>query len=80
YIVEGTHDIDKKWIGALKEKNPKVQIVPRIIFEKWSADDIHALFQSENEKQELASTFATFLNENTDLFDGYVLELLVQFR
>ncbi|CAF1940598.1 unnamed protein product [Rotaria magnacalcarata] len=80
YTVEGTHDIDKKWIGELKEKNPKVQIVPRIIFEKWSADDIHALFQSENEKQELASTFATFLKENTDLFDGYVLELLVQFR
>lgn len=80
YVIEGTHDIDKKWIETLKENNPKVRIVPRVIFEKWSSDDIHALFQSENEKQQLAATFSKFLNENTNLFDGYVLELLVQFR
>ncbi|CAF2887258.1 unnamed protein product [Rotaria sp. Silwood2] len=80
YTIDGIHDIDKKWIEALKEKNSNIHIVPRVIFEQWSVDDIHALFQSENEKQQLASTFAKFLNEYTDLFDGYVLELLVQFR
>ncbi|CAF1170461.1 unnamed protein product [Adineta ricciae] len=80
YVMEGTHDIDKKWIQTLKENNPKIRIVPRVIFDKWSADDTHALFQSEEEKQQLAGTFATFLTEHKDLFDGYVLELLMQFR
>jgi chitinase domain-containing protein 1 len=80
YLIDGTHDIDKKWIEILKEKNPKIKIVPRIIFEAWSVDDIHALFQSENEKQQLAITFENFLNEYKQLFDGYVLELLMQFR
>jgi chitinase domain-containing protein 1 len=80
YVIEGAQDIDKKWIETLKENNPKVRIVPRVIFEKWSVDDIHALFQSENEKQQLAATFANFLIEYKELFDGYVLELLMQFR
>jgi chitinase domain-containing protein 1 len=80
YAIEGSHDIDKKWIETLKEKNSDIRIVPRVIFEKWSVDDIHALFQSENEKQQLAQTFADFLNEHNELFDGYVIELLMQFR
>jgi chitinase domain-containing protein 1 len=80
YLIGGTQDIDQKWIEALKENNPTVKIVPRVIFEEWSADDIHALFQSENEKQQVALTLANFLNENKQLFDGYVLELLMQFR
>ncbi|CAF1021251.1 unnamed protein product [Adineta steineri] len=80
YIIEGTQDIDKKWIETLKENNPKIRIVPRVIFEKFSVDDIHALFESEDEKQQLATTFAKFLIEHKDLFDGYVIEILMQFR
>ena len=80
YIIDGTHDIDKKWIETLKENNSHIRIVPRVIFENWPVDDIHALFQSENEKQQLALTFASFLDEYKQLFDGYVLELLTQFR
>ena len=80
YVIGGTHDIDQKWVQALKEKNPNVKIVPRVIFDQWSTDDIHALFQSETEKEQVAQTFANFLNEYKDLFDGCVLELLMQFR
>lgn len=80
YVIDGTHDIDRKWVETLKEKNPQVRIVPRVIFEKWAVDDVHALFESEEEKQQLARTFAQFLAEHTALFDGYVLELLMQFR
>lgn len=80
YLIGGTHDIDQKWVQALKEKNPNVKIVPRVIFEQWSTDDIHALFESETEKEQVAQTFANFLNEYKDLFDGYVLEILMQFR
>ena len=80
YVIEGTHDIDRKWLAAVRENHPQVRIVPRVIFENWSVDHIHALFQSEDEKQKLASTFGEFLADNTDIFDGYVLELLMQFR
>jgi chitinase domain-containing protein 1 len=80
YLIGGTHDIDQKWIEAVREKNSNVKIVPRVIFDEWSTDDIHALFQSENEKQQVAATLAKFLNEYKEFFDGYVLELLMQFR
>ena len=79
YLIEGTHDIDSKWIETIKEKRADIRFVPRMIVEKWSTDDIHALFQSENEKQQLALTLKKFLIEYNHLFDGYVLELLAQF-
>ncbi|CAF1644783.1 unnamed protein product [Rotaria magnacalcarata] len=79
YHIEGTHDIDSQWIQTLKEKRSDVRIVPRVSFEKWSTDDIHAIFQSEGEKQQLSLTLKNFLIEYMDLFDGYVLELLAHF-
>lgn len=80
YHIEGTHDIDVKWIETLKENRADVRIVPRIIFERWSTDDIHALFQSENEKQQLSSTMKNFLIKYTHLFDGFMMELLALFK
>jgi chitinase domain-containing protein 1 len=80
YHLEGTHDIDSKWIETLKEKRSDVRIVPRVILENWSIKDIHALFQSENEKQQLSLTLKNFLIEYNHLFDGYVLEILAQFQ
>ena len=80
YHIEGTHDIDAKWIETLKEKRADVRIVPRVNLERWTSDDIHALFQSENEKQQLSLTLKNLLLEYNQLFDGYVLELLAQFQ
>jgi chitinase domain-containing protein 1 len=80
YLIDGTHDIDVKWIETLKEKRSDVRIVPRVLIEKWSTDDIHALFQSEHEKQQLSLTLKNFLIEYNQIFDGYVLELLAQFQ
>lgn len=34
--IEGTHDIDYKWMLTLREVNPKIKIVPRVVFENWS--------------------------------------------
>ncbi|CAF1084661.1 unnamed protein product [Rotaria sordida] len=79
YSIEGIHDIDIKWIETLKEKYPDIRIVPRVIFEEWSVDNIHVLFQSEDEKQQLSLTLKNFLIEYNHLFDGYVLELFAQF-
>jgi len=80
YVIEGRHDIDSKWIETLKEKRSDIRIVPRVLFENWSTDDIHALFQSEDEKQKLSLILKNFLIEYDQLFDGYVLELLAQFQ
>lgn len=80
YHIEGTHDIDVKWIETLKENRADVRIVPRIIFEKWSADDIHALFESENEKLQLGLTMKKLLIKYSHLFDGYVMEILALFQ
>ncbi|CAF3328342.1 unnamed protein product [Rotaria sp. Silwood1] len=79
YSIEGTHDIDSKWIETLKEQHSDIRIVPRVLFDKWPANDVHALFQSEDEKQQLSLTLKNFLIEYNHLFDGYVLELLAQF-
>jgi len=80
YRIEGTHDIDSPWIETLKEKNSDVRIVPRVSFDKLTTGDIHALFESEDEKQQLSLTLKNFLIEYNQLFDGYVLELITQFR
>ncbi|CAF0857180.1 unnamed protein product [Adineta ricciae] len=80
YVVEGKQDIDSLWIETLKTKNSDVRIVPRVSFEHWSATDLHALFESEDEKQHLASTLKDLLVDNTHLFDGFVLEILSQFH
>ncbi|UJR25842.1 hypothetical protein I4U23_007192 [Adineta vaga] len=80
YLIEGLHDIDVSWIEALKTKRSDVRIVPRVSFERWSADDLHALFQSEDEKQEVSLTLKNLLTEYTHLFDGFVLEILSQFH
>ncbi|CAF2312208.1 unnamed protein product [Rotaria sp. Silwood2] len=79
YSIEGIHDIDSKWIETLKEKHSDIRIVPRVLFDKWPANDVHALFQSEDEKQQLSLTLKNFLIEYNHLFDGYVLELLALF-
>ena len=80
YIIEGTHDIDVKWIETLKGNHPDLRIVPRVVFEKWPVANVHALLQSEDEKQQVAATLVNLLVEYNHLFDGYVLDLLIQFR
>lgn len=80
YIVEGLHDIDVKWIETLRENHPEIRILPRVVFEKWPIANVHALFQSEDEKQQLAATLVQLLIDHAHLFDGLVLDLLIQFH
>ncbi|CAF3520953.1 unnamed protein product [Adineta steineri] len=80
YRIDGTHDIDSEWVKFLKEKNSDIRIVPRVAFEKWTSGDVHALFESEGEKQQLALALKNFLIKYDELFDGYVFELLSQFH
>ena len=80
YLIEGTHDIDIKWIETIKEKRSDIRFVPRLVIEKWPSNDIETLLHSEDEKQQLALTLKNLLIEYDHLFDGYVLELIAQFQ
>lgn len=44
--IEGTHDIDFKWMKALRAANPAIKIVPRIIWDDWPQPDLHALLSN----------------------------------
>ena len=80
YEIKGKQDIDVKWIELLKANHGDLRVVPRVVLEKWPGADVRALLESEDEIEKLVSTMANFLVEHSSLFDGYVLDLLLQFR
>ena len=47
YKIGGLHDKDVKWMMKLKKNGAK--IVPRILFDKWVANDYIKLF-TENKR------------------------------
>ncbi|XP_044538254.1 chitinase domain-containing protein 1 isoform X2 [Gracilinanus agilis] len=73
YQVLGLHDADQDWIKALKKQTKGVQLVPRILFDKWTRDDYKSLFSSEDEIEEFAKTLVQVAKSKH--FDGYVLEV-----
>lgn len=80
FQIDGEDSINRPWIEKVREKNPKVQFVPRVIFENWPKEQIEKLFRFENEKVALAATLRDFLVKHDDLFDGLLIEVLMQFR
>jgi chitinase domain-containing protein 1 len=77
YSLAGTHDIDKKWMADVrKNSEKKVKFLPRILFEKWTAEDLHALFNDEDEMIELCQMLVDSANKYK--FSGYVLEIYSQ--
>lgn len=77
YQFTGTHDIDMKWINTVKKKSNQTSLlVPRILFEKLKMEDLHALF---NDEEEIDSLAKMLLSKSIDFqFDGYVLEIYMQ--
>ena len=77
YEFTGTHDIDIKWINKLKKNsNQTSQLVPRILFEKLKMEDLHALF---NDEEEIESLTKMLIKKSIDFkFNGYVLEIYMQ--
>lgn len=41
----GLQDIDYKWIKALREANPNIKIVPRVIFDGWPQNHLVVLLR-----------------------------------
>jgi chitinase domain-containing protein 1 len=77
YELMGTHDIDAKWMSQVRAStNRSVAIVPRILFEHLRMEDVHALFNDEDEIAALGEMLVKKCAEHG--FDGYVLEIYMQ--
>ena len=77
YEFSGAHDIDKNWLKSVKKSsNQTVSFLPRILFENLKAEDLHALFNNEEEIEGLVKMLLKKCNEFN--FDGYVLEIYSQ--
>ncbi|KAJ9589908.1 hypothetical protein L9F63_016969 [Diploptera punctata] len=77
YAVTGTHDIDAGWMEEVRKNGGNaVNIVPRVLFDNWSAKDLTALTSDANECNRLADVLLE--NAKKFKFDGYVLELWSQ--
>lgn len=75
-----THDVQKKWLKEMRAANRKdhyVKILPRVLFEHWSVDDIVALYGDTDKLVELISALIDTAKANN--FDGYTLEIWNQF-
>ncbi|CAB4006645.1 Chitinase domain-containing 1 [Paramuricea clavata] len=78
FLIEGAHDIDKDWVREVRSSGNNTRIVPRLLFEKWSPTDFHAIFSNENAMNDLVNTVLNFMKAYH--FDGVVLEVWMQFR
>lgn len=76
YKVAGLHDVDQGWIVDVKQKNPSSKIVPRVLFDGWSASNYDTLFSSTSEIQSMSQTLVNVIKENN--MDGIVLEIWSQ--
>lgn len=68
----GTHDIDEGWLAALR-KNKNVKLVPRVLFDGWSAKDYKRAYASEDAMAMVAKIMGDFAVSKN--FDGFVLEV-----
>ncbi|XP_017782711.1 PREDICTED: chitinase domain-containing protein 1 [Nicrophorus vespilloides] len=76
YILTGTHDIDAKWMKEVKAVNPKVKLVPRVLFEGWTGQEFISLLTREAEIAALANTLNYACKKYK--LDGFVLEIWSQ--
>lgn len=77
YSLVGTKDIDKTWMSNVK-KNSEIKVMPRVMLDKFSAQDLHALFNDEDEITELVKVLVDGAKKFK--FSGYVLEIYSQLR
>ncbi|KAH0567141.1 chitinase domain-containing protein 1 [Cotesia glomerata] len=71
-----THDVQKKWLKDIKtanEGNHTVKILPRVLFEQWSAGDISSLNRDVQKKNQLITSLVDLAQKFQ--FHGYVLEI-----
>ncbi|XP_077262526.1 chitinase domain-containing protein 1 isoform X1 [Temnothorax americanus] len=74
------NSVQTKWIKEMRAKNNVnhiIKLLPRVLFEHWSIDDIIRIYgNKESQTQLIVSLLDT---AKTFYFDGYVLEIWNQF-
>lgn len=74
--VTGLQDVDSGWIKDVKRGNSAVKIVPRLIFEGWSASQFQTLVEDQSLRKDLTKDLISLAKEHQ--FDGLVLEVWSQ--
>lgn len=77
FAVAGQHDVDVGWIQDVKSAGKAVKLVPRILFEKWTPQQLSKVAASNRKMTAMASVLSDVASKSG--FDGYVLELWSQF-
>uniref|UniRef100_A0A023FVB6 Chitinase domain-containing protein 1 n=1 Tax=Amblyomma parvum TaxID=251391 RepID=A0A023FVB6_AMBPA len=77
FAVAGQHDVDVGWIEDVKTAGKTVKLVPRILFEKWTPQQLSKVAASKKKMTAMASVLIEVARKSG--FDGYVLELWSQF-
>ena len=72
----GLQDTDAGWVNDVRSSNPAVKIVPRLLFDGWTQNDLTALFSSEMSQAAVVDKIAKFALSQG--FDGFVCEILLQ--
>lgn len=75
--ILGAHDIDASWIKEVRNKNTNIKIMPRLLFEDWSANALSSLFTTKEKLYNLVNFISDFVGKKS--FDGLVLEIWSQF-
>uniref|UniRef100_A0A0N5AWG3 Chitinase domain-containing protein 1 n=1 Tax=Syphacia muris TaxID=451379 RepID=A0A0N5AWG3_9BILA len=76
-LVEGTHDIDQGWIADVRSNNSDIRIIPRFIFEKWTASDYLDFLHSEQWQDKCINRIVNLIQRNK--MQGAVVEVWTQF-
>ncbi|XGW35396.1 hypothetical protein V3C99_018982 [Haemonchus contortus] len=72
-LILGTHDIDHEWMDEVRKNNSEVLIVPRVLFDEWSAEDTSNFLQNERWMNRCLGDLKNLLIRTQ--FDGAVIEL-----
>ena len=57
----GPHCAYAGWMKDVRSGNQAVKIVPRLVFEGWSASSLIGLFRSEEQVRSMAGVIAAYL-------------------
>ena len=76
YMIQGTHDIDKKWMSDVRKSAPGLKVIPRVLFDKWTGQDYINLFRDGWRVDAVAKLITKTVTKQG--FDGVVLEVWSQ--
>ena len=71
--ITGKQDIKDKWIRKLHKSNSDLKVVPRFIFDGWTADDFDSFFSGQDKQVQLVDDVTKLLSKHK--LHGAVLEV-----